>query len=81
MKLAESLLAGTDALPCNTVEAVTRGDKILVRYRDRNGSTLRQLFTDREAAHVYTWQCVEKMRRQFRAAESTAAQEKHHDRT
>lgn len=62
MKQREALLPGTDALGSGTVEWVRWRGKILVRYRDDDGSTQRRTFTERDKAHEFFAACVEKLK-------------------
>jgi hypothetical protein len=68
MKKAEALLPGTDALPTATVEVATYQNKILVRYRDRTGSTTRQTFTHPDEAMTHFWKCADLLRAERKTA-------------
>jgi len=67
MNKAEALLPGTEALTTATVEVATYHNKILVRYRDRTGSTTRQTFTDPHEAMRHFWKCAHQLRTERRA--------------
>jgi hypothetical protein len=66
LKKAEALLPGTDALPTATVEVANYRGKILVRHRDRAGTTTRQTFTDPDEAMRHLWKCADQLRTESR---------------
>jgi len=60
--IQESLASGSDAIPRATVESEVCGGKIRVRYKTRAGYVYRRDFKDRDEAHAFFLECVEKLR-------------------
>jgi len=57
----EALLPGTSALPRGTVEVSHYGRSILVRHRDRAGTTTQRRFGSRDDAMAHFWIAAERL--------------------
>ncbi len=63
----ETLLPATQALLRSTIQFERHQGKILIRYRDPQGNTWQQTFTDPEQAHNFILDCAQNLRAQLQA--------------